>query len=93
MNYQALKSMIDNLVKNYKCNECWSNITDNNIDIVWAAWNNVNIDIECPKCKKHAMLKSQVIQIDINNIKDLKNNLLHLKSKIENPIRDEIMIK
>jgi hypothetical protein len=39
------------------------------------------------------MLKSQVIQIDINNIKDLKNNLLYLKSKIENPIRDEIMIK
>jgi hypothetical protein len=39
------------------------------------------------------MLKSQVIQIDINNIKDLKNNLLHLKSKIDNPIRDEIMIK
>lgn len=93
MNYQALKSMIENLVKTFKCKECWNYITEENIDIVWAAWNNVNIDIECPNCKKHTMLKSQVIQIDLSNIKDLKNNLLNLKTKIENPIKDEEMIK
>ena len=93
MNYQALKSMIESLIKSYKCNECGSNITEENIDIVWAAWNNVNIDIECPNCKKHAMVKSQVMQIDINNIKWLKNSLLNLKNKIETPIKDEEMIK
>ncbi len=93
MNYQALKSMVNNLIKSFKCNECKSNITEENIDIIWAAWNSVNIDIECPKCKKHTMVKSQILQIDSSNIALLKQNLLNLKTKIENPIKDEEMIK
>jgi len=93
MNYQALKSMIDNLVKNYKCNECWSSITEKDIDIVWAAWNSVNIDVYCPKCKKHAMVKSQVLQIDITNFSGLKNTLLNINNKKQNTIKDEEMIK
>jgi len=93
MNYQALKTMIESLVKTYKCKDCWSDITEENIDIVWAAWNNVNIDLECPKCNTHTMVKSQVVQIDLGNIKNLKNSLISLKTNIENPIKDEVMIK
>lgn len=93
MNYQALKSMIESLIKSFKCQECQSNITEKNIDIVWAAWNSVNIDIECPNCKKHTMVKSQILQIDASNINLLKDNLTKLKTNLDTPIKDEEMIK
>lgn len=85
MNYQALKTMIESLIKSYKCPECSSSISDTNVDIIWAAWNNVNIDIECPKCKKHSIVKSQVIQMNVGNLWQLKDNLLNLKNNIWKP--------
>ena len=51
MNFWALKWLVENVVKNYKCPECNSEINDNSIDVVWAAWNTVNIDIECSNCQ------------------------------------------
>ncbi|MDD3646219.1 MAG: hypothetical protein PHH06_02300 [Candidatus Gracilibacteria bacterium] len=91
MNYQALKSMIENLIKTYKCPECKSSVTEENIDIVGAAGANVNIDVECPKCKKHSMIKSQIIQMNINSIEGLRNsiqNIKNLKSSIKHGIND-----
>lgn len=75
MNYQALKTMIEWIINNHTCPYCQSKINWTNIDIIWAAGNNVNIDIECPNCKKHSIVKSQVIQLDAQNIQKLKNNL------------------
>ena len=89
MNFWALKWLVDNVVANYKCPECNSDINDNNIDVIWAAWNTVNIDIECSNCWKHSMIKSEVMTFDLSKMpipKDkmeiLRNELWKLKWKI-----------
>lgn len=103
MNFWALKWLIENVVNNYKCPECNSEINDTNIDVVWAAWNTVNIDIECTNCWKHSMIKSEVITFDLSKmplndekIKNLKNEFLKLKwnlsAKKENLIKDEDIV-
>ncbi len=56
--------MIDNLVKNHKCPMCQSDITDENIDIIGAAGTTLNIDVECPRCQKHTMIRAEIAQID-----------------------------
>ena len=80
--------MVDNLITAYSCPFCGSkNISEQNIDIIGAAWNTVNIDMECPSCKKHFMAKTEVVQVNASNIntetlKKLQNSLLSLKWKI-----------
>lgn len=82
MNYQSLKWMIESLVKSYKCPECNSGVTDANIDIIWAAWTTINIDIECGKCKKHTMVKTEVLSIDLTNKNFSLENLQKLKQTL-----------
>ncbi len=65
MNYKTLKWMLESLVKVYKCPMCNAEINENNVDIVWAAWNTVNIDIECQNCKKHSMIKAEINSINL----------------------------
>lgn len=65
MNYKTLKWMLESLVKVYKCPMCSAEIDENNVDIVWAAWNTVNIDIECHNCKKHSMIKAEINTINL----------------------------
>ena len=67
MNYQSLKWMIESIIKWYKCPGCEWSVTDWNIDIIWAAGSTINIDIECAKCWKHSMIKSEVLSLDLNN--------------------------
>lgn len=67
---------------------CQSNIADTSIDIIWAAGTTINIDIECPSCKKHSMIRAEVAQIDISNIslaKDKINKIQNLLNQIKNP--------
>lgn len=88
MNFGMLKNMVDNLISAYACPFCGSkNISEQNIDIIGAAGNTVNIDMECPSCKKHFMAKTEVVQVNSSNInaetlKKLQNSLLALKGKI-----------
>ncbi|MFK7780568.1 MAG: hypothetical protein QM490_05550 [Candidatus Gracilibacteria bacterium] len=91
MNYQSLKGMIESLIKSYRCPECTSGVTDVNIDIIGAAGSTINIDIECSKCGKHSMVKTEVLSIDLNNknislenIQKLKNSLALKDGKILN---------
>lgn len=86
MNYQSLKWMIESIINSYKCPECKNMINENNIEIIWAAWNTVNIDIWCLNCWKHSMIKTEVLSIDLTNkwlsqesINKLRQNLLNLK--------------
>ncbi len=72
MNYQALKWLIESIKKDFRCPECKSSIDESSIDIIWAAWNSVNVDIICKKCGKHSMLSSQLLMIDL---KSLTNSL------------------
>ena len=60
MNFQTLKWMIENLIKNFACPVCSSAIKENNVEIIGAAGSTVNIDIECPECKKHALIKAEL---------------------------------
>ena len=63
MNYKFIKWIIDSLIKTYKCPSCWATINENNVDIIWAAWNSINIDIVCNRCKKHSLIKSELNDI------------------------------
>lgn len=65
MNYKTLKWMIDSLIKIFKCPSCTSSIADSNIEIIWAAWSTINIDIECSKCKKHSIIKAEINTINM----------------------------
>ena len=80
MNYQILKSIIDSIVKNFKCEACSSSTIDWNIDIVWAAWNTLNLDVLCPNCWKHSIIRAEVSNINLGivwDISNLKQNLIN----------------
>lgn len=88
MNFGMLKNMVENLVSSYTCPFCsWKNISEQNIDIVWAAGNTVNIDMHCPGCDKHFMAKTEVVQMELwsfsaDKIEQIKNSLSALKWKM-----------
>lgn len=102
MNFQSIKSMIESLTKTYKCPECNNSITDSNIDIIWAAWTTINIDIECFNCWKHSMIKTEILAVDLTNkwisaenLEKLKNTLLKGVTKINSTskkINDEEIV-
>ena len=81
MIYEAMKWLIEWLVWTYKC-ECGSSVTEKDVDIVWAAWNTVNLDIICPKCHKHWMVKSELILMNMNWLAEVKHVIENLKNKI-----------
>jgi len=88
MNFGMLKNMVENLVSSYKCPFCAAtNIAENNIDIVGAAGNTVNIDMHCPSCKRHFMAKTEVVHMEIGNLnpeklKSIQASLAALKGKM-----------
>ncbi len=88
MNFWVLKNMVDNLVSTYKCPFCSScDISEQDIDIVWAAGNTVNIDMHCPKCKKHFMAKTELMHIELgsvhpDSISKINESLHALKGKL-----------
>jgi DNA-directed RNA polymerase subunit RPC12/RpoP len=102
MNFQSIKSMIESLVKTYKCPECSEWITEANVDIIWAAWSTINIDIECSYCGKHSMLKTEILALNLTdkwisaeNIEKLKSVLLknwNIKAIKEKSINDEQIV-
>ncbi len=73
--------MIQSLVKSYKCPVCNSQVAENNMDIIWAAGTTVNIDISCPGCKKHSMIKIEILAVDMTKGKIQKDTLSELKSR------------
>ncbi len=82
MNFKALKWMIDSLVKTYKCPECGNEVNDNNVDVIWAAGTTINIDIECPQCGKHSMIKSEVMSLDLTNSNLTAEKLQQIKETL-----------
>jgi DNA-directed RNA polymerase subunit RPC12/RpoP len=83
MNYWALKWLVETVVKNYNCPECSATVTDENIDVIWAAGNTINIDIECSECGKHSMVKSEVLTFDLANMSIPEWNLNNIKMSID----------
>jgi len=93
--------MIDSLVKSYKCPECSEWVNDGNVDIMWAAWTTINIDIMCENCWKHSMIKTEILSIDLSknginldNIWKLKDTLVNSWKLISNKqsIKDEQIV-
>ena len=82
MNFKALKWMIDSLVKTYKCPECGNEVNDNNVDVIGAAGTTINIDVECPNCGKHSMIKSEVMSLDLSNQNLTPEKLLQIKETL-----------
>ena len=80
MNFQSIKSMIESLTKSYKCPECSESITDANVDIIWAAWSTINLDIECFNCWKHSMLKTEILALNLTNKWVSKDSIEKLKN-------------
>ena len=83
MNFKALKWMIDSLVQTYKCPECSHDVQDNNVDVIGAAGTTINIDIECPNCKKHSMIKSEILSMDLTNMNFDSGKIEKIKSALE----------
>lgn len=84
MNYKNLKWMLESLIKIYKCPMCNAEVSENSVDIVWAAWNTVNIDIECQNCKKHSMIKAEINSVNILPINVWEDWIDWLKKSLEN---------
>lgn len=82
MNFKALKWMIDSLVKTYKCPECGNEVNDNNVDVIGAAGTTINIDVECPSCGKHSMIKSEVMSLDLTNWSMTPDKLQKIKETL-----------
>jgi endogenous inhibitor of DNA gyrase (YacG/DUF329 family) len=74
--------MIDSLVKTYKCPECGNEVNDNNVDVIGAAGTTINIDIECPECGKHSMIKSEVMSLDLTNSNITAEKLQQIKDTL-----------
>ena len=79
MNFQSLKTMIDNLVQTYACPSCSSSIDDTNVDVVWTAWNNINVEVGCPKCGKHSIIRAQVMTLDLPALNVSKEQIEWIK--------------
>jgi endogenous inhibitor of DNA gyrase (YacG/DUF329 family) len=74
--------MIDSLVKTYKCPECGNEVNDNNVDVIGAAGTTINIDVECPGCGKHSMIKSEVMSLDLTNQNITAEKLQQIKDTL-----------
>ena len=65
MNFQALKWVVSSIIEWYTCPDCKSQVWEENIDIIWTAWTNINLELVCPKCKKNSIIKGRVLSIDL----------------------------
>ncbi len=91
MNYQILKTLIDSLIWNFVCPNCNWKVSENNLEVVWAAWNSINLDVLCPACDKHTFVKAEMSQINLWSVMNLnKENLEGLKNKL-NEIKDNLL--
>jgi len=84
--------MIEGLIKNYNCPACHSTtISESHVDVIGAAGNTVNIDMQCPKCHKHYMARMEVVGLNLSDsekfskssIENLKLNLDSLKNAFQ----------
>lgn len=89
MNYQMFKSIIDSLVKNFKCPECSSWASESNIDIVGIAGTTVNLSVKCSTCGKHTPIKAEMAQVNLGEIAGFdKQKIQQLKEQLEAKLKN-----
>ena len=87
MRFDALQWLVQWLEATYKCPNCWAKISKQWIDLLWIAWESVNIDIVCLKCNSHTLFNSNILTLDLkiwanelkNTINSLKKNMWETK--------------
>ncbi len=95
MNYLILKNIIESTLTHFKCKNCNSTVTEGNINILWTAWNSINMEIICPKCKTTWIAKAEIwlvgtiktweiekTQINKTNIQD--SDIISLRESLKN---------
>ncbi len=89
MNFQGLKAMVDSLVQTFSCPECSSQVWEDSIEIMWTAGQNINIDIECPKCRKHSILRAQMVTMDLP-IQEIKIQAEEIDKQITKSMQNKL---
>lgn len=83
MNYEALKLLIKSLVSNFKCTNCLSTITEKDINLNWIEWQKIILELSCSNCTKKAIIKSEVMSVDLTKMNLSKDQIFMLKNTIE----------
>ena len=83
MNYEALKLLINSLVANFKCTNCYNNVTEKDISLLGIEWQKIVLDIKCSSCDKKTLIKSEVVSVDLSKMNLSREQISLLKSKIE----------
>lgn len=89
MNFQALKWMVDSLIQIYSCPECNSKIWEESIEIMWTAWENINVEVECPNCKKHSILRAQMVTLELP-VQEIKIKAEEINSQITKSMQNKL---
>ena len=84
MIYEALKWTVEQLIEQYECPECRCGISNNDINIIWAAGTSINMEVICPECKLSEFVEAQVFTLDLSKITQKQVKVDLLKDKIKN---------
>lgn len=88
MNYQILKTILDSLIKNFKCPNCESLVSDNEVEIISMANQVINIDVSCPKCMKKTVVKAEMSSLNLANMPNVNPDMIEkLKQKLKQTIK------
>lgn len=80
MNYEALTWLIKSILINFRCDNCTSFIYSKDINLVNIEWRWVTLSIDCPRCKKKSMIKSEVVSIDLSKLDITEKQLMWIKN-------------
>lgn len=81
MNYKLLKALLENILENFQCQNCNSKTSEENIEIIWVAWKNVNLNIKCDTCKKSSIIRAEANEVKLNWLDKQKLDLI--KAQLE----------
>ncbi len=99
-----MKNLIESLIQNFTCPDCSQKVNDTNAEVVWAAWNAVNLDLICPNCGKHTMVRAEMQNISLQSLpgfdkvretvsKELKTRLTKAWIKdSKNKLNDKVIV-
>lgn len=83
MNYEAFQLLVKSLLNNFKCDSCKEWITQSDINIMSVEWRKITLNINCKKCKKTMLVKSEVIWIDLSKMNLTSSQISMIKNSIK----------
>ena len=85
--------MIQSLIRTFKCPYCSNqNLWEQDIHVMRYDKDILNLDIWCPKCKKHFMMRTELVQINASNLNpQVLKKLQHILSTIQQGFRGGII--